>query len=530
MMGDRASHWLAWTLWGISVGLSLTGLALLALTPGVPVPDVYGFRGAGALIAVPFSTMGALVASRRPRNSIGWLFSAAGLAIGFGVFGEQYATFSVAEVGSSLPLTEVIAWLQNPMWLPLVLFGLIYPLVLFPDGRPPTPRWRWLLWIAPVTVLGFAVVIAVEPGPLQSVPVRNPYAIDRDTIDLLIPVVGLPFVATAFLSVVAMARRFRRSTGDEHEQLKWFLSAGAITAFALFLNIAVGVAGDRDGTAWQVVAVFTLLSFGMIPIAAGIAVLRYRLYDIEVVISRTLTYSILAGFLTAVYVGVIVGIGALVGRWGGSSVVLPIAATALAAVGFQPVRQRARAFANRLVYGKRTSGYEALTALASGQTLEELSSKVARLATESTAVRRSVVWLSNGLELEPTASWPEDEPMPPPVQLLENESPTFPDGLHTFSLIHQSDLLGAITARTGPGERLSAEDNRLLSDLAAHAAIAFRGLLEAVVLPEGIVTFLMTDVEGSTRLGRRTPRRPRPRCASTTPSFAAACRSTAGSS
>ncbi len=162
----RLSSWLAWSLWGLTVALSVTGVVLLALTRDFRLPDVYGYRGLGVLIAVPFATMGALLASRRPVNPIGWLFAAAGLLGGFMVFGQEYATFSVARAGPSLPLTEPIAWLQNPMWVPLLLLGFIYPLVLFPDGRPPTPSWRWLLWLAPPAVLGFAVVLALEPGTL----------------------------------------------------------------------------------------------------------------------------------------------------------------------------------------------------------------------------------------------------------------------------------------------------------------------------------------------------------------------------
>lgn len=501
---SRPSRSFAWALWGASSGLSLVALALLVATLDVPIRDVYGYRGAAVLIAVPFSSMGVLLAVRRSRNPIGWLFLAAGLAIAFGVFGEQYTTYSVARSAGRLPLTEPIAWLQSSMWVFLIAFGLIYPFVLFPDGHPPTPRWRWLLRVAPALVLAFAILLSLEPGTLQSTPLENPYAIEEDLSQILVAVAAVPFLATAALSVVAMALQFRRSTGDEHEQLKWLLSAGAITALALVMNM--GTAGRTSSVVGQVVAVGTLAAIGTIPVAAGIAVLKYRLYDIDVVISRTLAYSIVAGFITLAYVGVIVGVGAVVGRFGGSNVILPVAATAIVAAGFHPVRQRARAFADRVIYGKRRTGYEALAGLASSRTLEELGSNVARLATESTGITRCIVWISSGVVLEPAAAWPEGAPMPAPMPLSEGAIVTLPEGVHTFSLIHQGDLLGAISMETARGESLSSDDNRLLSDLATHAAIALRGLLEAVVLPEGIVTFLMTDVVGSTRLWEDDPK------------------------
>jgi class 3 adenylate cyclase len=344
-------------------------------------------------------------------------------------------------------------------------------------------------------------VVAVEPGQLQSVAdgFVNPYAVGEETAETLVSIVSLPFLAVVALAVIAMARRFRHSTGDEHEQMKWLLFAGSLTALCLLMNIVAGLSGT-EGLAWKVVAILTQASIAGIPVAAAVAVLRYRLYDIEVIINRAVVFSLVAAFITVAYVGVIVGVGAVVGTWGGSNVVLPIAATALVAIAFQPVRRRAHELANRFVYGKRTTPYEALAALAEARSIEDLLPRVARLVTESSAARRSIVWLSTGAELRPMASWPEGDSMPPAAPLRDGTPDTSAPGDHLYSLIHQGELLGAITIRMIPGEVLPSADNRLLSDLAAHAAIALRGVLEAVELPAGLVTFLMTDVEGSTRL------------------------------
>jgi len=219
-------------------------------------------------------------------------------------------------------------------------------------------------------------------------------------------------------------------------------------------------------------------------------------------------YAVVLGVLTAGYLGAVVGIGALVSIWGPSpddlGFPLPIVATALVAIAFQPVRVQARGLANRLVYGKRRTPYEALAGV-SGAALDEVLPQIARLATESTAARRAVVWLSNGVELRPAAAHPDVGSLPETVGLEGGEVPPLLDGGDAFPLRHQGDTLGAISAHLAPGEALAADDRRLLSDLAAHAAAAVRGVLEAVLLPEGIVTFLMTDIEGSTRLWEEDP-------------------------
>lgn len=503
---DRSLHRLGWGLWGLTMTLCGAGFVLLLITLDVPVSVVYGSRGASGLVAVPFATMGAWLATRRPGNPIGWLFAAAGLCMGFGVFGEGYVTDSFARHGSSLPLTDPIAWVQNWMWVPLVALGLVYPFLLFPEGRLPSRRWRWLAWATPPVMLAFGLGIALDPGQLQSVAdgFVNPFAVRAETTEATLSILGPLFLVVVAMAVVAMARRFRSSTGDEHEQMKWLLFAGTLTTIALALNVVIGLAGT-EGIAYRVVAIVTQASIGGIAVAAAIAVLRYRLYDIEVVINRAVVFAIVGAFITAAYVGIVVGVGALAGSWGGSNVALPILATAFVGIAFQPVRQRAHALANRFVYGRRTTPYEALTRVAAGNSLDELLPQIARIATESTAARRSVVWLSTGLELRAAASWPEAGSRPGPVRLPQGAAPTLPDADHMFSLIHQGDLLGAITVRTGPGEKLPPPDNRLLSDLASHAAVALRGVLEAFPLPTGVVTFLMTDVEGSTRLWERDP-------------------------
>src|SRR5207237_6357436 len=200
--------------------------------------------------------------------------------------------------------------------------------------------------------------------------------------------------------------RFRRSRGEERQQLTWIAYAGALAA-AGFVVLAMIPNGPEP-----VLAFITLVPF--IAVAAGVAILRYRLYDIDVVINKTVVYGLLAGFITAVYVGIVVGLGALVGA--GSSkpnLGLSILATAVVAVAFQPVRGRVQRLANRLVYGKRATPYEVLSEfssrMASSYASEDLLPRMARILAEGTGARTAVVWLKVGGELRPEAAWPLDD-------------------------------------------------------------------------------------------------------------------------
>jgi signal transduction histidine kinase len=463
----------------LTIAACVMGFALFIVTRDVPVAEVYGARGASVVIAIPFATMGALLASRRPRNPIGWLFVAAGLLTALVVFAEQYATYSFARSGSSLPLTQPIAWLQNWAWVPLTACGLVYPFLLFPEGRLPSRSWRWVAWPAPLVLLAFGLTIAFAPGQLQSLPEGfvNPYGVGQASVETALSILGLPFTAIILLAIIAMAMRFRRSAGEEHEQMKWLLFAGSLTAFFLLVNLVLGIAGIAEGLLWTINALLTQASIGAIPIAAGVAVLKYRLYEIDVVINRALVFGALALFITGVFIGIVAGIGAVLGRGEDPNLALSILGTAVVAVAFQPVRDRAHRLANRLVYGRRATPERVLSELGEGiggsHSIEDAVPKLARLVTEATRAQGSSVWLAIGSEIRRVSSWPVGER--PASVALEGDAPlTLPDADRVYPVRHRGELLGALAVSLRAGETFPSAEERLLRDIASHAGLVLR--------------------------------------------------------
>jgi signal transduction histidine kinase len=222
------------------------------------------------------------------------------------------------------------------------------------------------------------------------------------------------------------------------------------------------------------------MSFGLIPIAAGIAVLRYRLYDIDVVINKTLVYGTLAAFITGVYIAIVVGVGALLGRGGRPSLGLSIVATVVVALAFQPVRERVQHLANRLVYGKRATPYEVLSTfserLSAAYATDELLPRMARTLAEGVGGSRADVWLRVDGVLFHEATWPADGPLSGPIPAPGSDVPAIPDATHVAAVRHQGELLGALAVTKPPAEPLTPVESALLDDLAAQAGLVLRNV------------------------------------------------------
>ena len=409
-----------------------------------------------AILAAPitgsFATVGALIAARRPENRIGWIFCFVGAMWAIGTFGDAYAehaSFPGAEYGTQPSGGWVFAVGPAATFLPL----------LFPNGRLLSARWRPVAWLAGVSIAAVAVVVSLYDaghGPEWAA---------------FVSVAALLLSAVA--SVAAVVIRFRRSHGLERQQLKWFTSAVA-------LWIALWFAALPEWQFAGLVRVGFVTSLALIPVAAGVAILRYRLYDIDLVINKAIVFGALAAFITAVYVAIVVGVSALVGGAGDPNIALSIVATAVVAVAFQPARERAQQLANRLVYGERATPYEVLaqfSAQASAvEASEDVLPRVARLVAEGTGGVRGDVWVRSGSELRLAASWPEAPDGLHRVALVDGRLPRFADVDAAAPVRHQDELLGALTVVKPPGEALTPSELQLLRDLAAQGGLVLRNV------------------------------------------------------
>ena len=369
-MSRRAASWLAWSLWGLSLTLTMLALLLLALSLSHPHTHTYDDWLISTLNAVFFSSVGAIVASRRPENPVGWLLCLWALSESISHFSGQYAIYALLARPASLPAGEAMAWVFS--WLVVIVIGFsVLSILLFPTGRLPSRRWRWVAWLTVAFVLVGAVSGAFSSGPVDGLgPIRNPLGIEgfSDVSDsILLTMVATVLVVAAASSVFV---RLRRAKGIERQQIKWFAYATAAGVMGLVLAeiipdvIEVPLWFERIGN-----AIFLLL-IPAIPISMGIAILRYRLYEIDTLINRTLVYGALTVLLAVVYFGGVTAtqgiFRALTGQEQQPQLAIVVSTLVIAAL-FNPLRRRIQSFIDRRFYRRR---YDA------AKTLEAFSAKL----------------------------------------------------------------------------------------------------------------------------------------------------------
>jgi signal transduction histidine kinase len=451
-------------------------------------PSLSAFDLPSAVIPISFGILGALVASREPRNITGWLFLF--IAVGGGLQGTAvgYARFAlVAHPGAPGGI-----W---ALWAGSWLIDLVFPagalallLLVFPDGRLPSRRWKPLAVFAVILTVVIAIPAgALAPGPLQastdlvapSNPLGLPVTGAARTVLLLLGFLWFAGFAVFIAAAAAPLVRMRRSRGHERQQLKWIAYAVIVTAL-VYVPFIIPTFFFPVFPSWTSDLVISL-GFGVaVPVAAGIAILKHRLFDIDLVINRTLVYGALALFITAVYIGIAVGVGALVGGGGKSNLGLSILATAIVAVGFQPVRQRLQKVANRLVYGMRATPYEVLSRfserVAESFAVDDVLPRMARVLAEGTGAQRADVWLHTGTVLRAAASWPPGGAVIEPVALMTGTLPPLPNTDRVVEVRQQNELLGALGVTKRGHETLTPIEEKLLADLAHQAGLVLRNV------------------------------------------------------
>jgi signal transduction histidine kinase len=408
-----------------------------------------------------FPVVGLLIALRRPGNRLAWVLLATGIA-GFLPF-EEYGAHALA-VG--LPLGDWSLGFASWTWVPVIgLAGIFVPL-LFADGHLPSRRWRWVARVAAAGMILTSLAILLAPGTLadSGYPnVRNPFGIEAlaTVIDL-----GFVFLVTIPLGIIAAAVslvvRYRRSDPTARLQIRWFRLAAIVVAIAYGIAMAVSFL-EAPWVGWiQNVAIAL---FALLPISIGVAVLRYRLYDIDVVVRKTVVVGAIAAFLTIVYVAMVGGVGALVE--GHATTVLSFVAAAVVAALFQPVLARARRLADRVVYGRRATPYEVLAQL--GQNLggtyaaDDVVPRIAQVLGEGVGARRVRVLVSVGTAMRELAVWPDD---------AEHEKPDD----HVVDVRDRGEVLGALAVTMPANDPIDPVREKLIDDLAAQAGLALRNV------------------------------------------------------
>ncbi len=480
-MKALTARWVAGCVAAVSVAL-IIGAVVLAYLDRHRVPadltgwDFSGVLGQVAYLAVP--VVGLVLASQRPGNRIGWLFLAAGLALGLNSFSAEYGLRALVVAPGSLPAGRAAVWLANWIWVvPFAMFALV--LLLFPAGRPRSRRWRAATWF-----IGGAFTLAAADQLVDAVRLwRDPFRTFLQSYNPPdVTAAYILMVAALVVSAAAVVVRFARSSGEERLQLKWFMAA------ALFL-VATLIPWFLTNLLFA--GLLTNVAFLCLWVAIAIAILKYRLYGIDFVISKAVLYGSLAVFITAVYAALVVGVGALAGNT--RSPLLAALAAAVVAVAFQPVRRRAERLANRVVYGRRATPYQVLSEFAHriGGTYasEDVLPQMARIVAAGTGAEQVVVWLRVDNELRPEAS-SDGRPHAAPLAvdgltadaLAAGGQPmlTLPDADVSVPVVHQGELLGAISITMPRDEPLRPAGEQLVTDVASQAGLVLSnaGLIE----------------------------------------------------
>jgi signal transduction histidine kinase len=491
-MNRRTAAWLAWSLWAVCVALIGLALSLDFLTDDAPLPPPPGARlGPGfavlaGVLSLAFPTVGALIASRLPTNPIGWIFCGMGLLYAAQRFTTAYADYTLVE-NLALPGGEYVAWFSTLVGFANPTLG-VFLMLLFPDGRLPSRRWRIVVWAALLGASLAALADAFTPGELRThYYVDNPFGVvgviggGFTTYDLFPAsrLLGHTLLATGGLAALfSLILRLRRARGDERQQLKWFLYAavpaavglspvllfsyycsctGSVTIFLFTLTDEVA----REVLKYSLyVTVFGLL---VLPVFTYIAILRHRLYDIDLVINRTLVYGALTTSVVGIYVFIVGYLGALFQT---DDLFVSLLATGLIAVLFAPLRDRLQRGVNRLMYGERDDPYAVVSRL--GERLEATLAPEAVLLTIVGTIREAlklpyaaIALPRDGNGFEVVATSGEGPPADPLV----------------LPLSYGGESVGELLlAPRAPGESFSAADRRLLDGLARHAGVAVHGV------------------------------------------------------
>src|SRR5215208_6140430 len=396
-MSTRTAAWLAWSLAALSVMMFVAAIALHVLARSVDSPGEWSTLGAvGRVLSflpfLAFPLVGALVASRRPRNWVGWILLADGLLWTFGAVLDSYRVYGLARPGS-VPFSGAVHALGQWLWVPAVGLFAVYLILLFPDGRLPSRRWRPLAWFSG------AVMVLLSAG------IGKPFGLEQypwvsDALPVVLALLPLCILASA----VSLVLRYRRASTEVREQIKWVAFAALFVGVQFVIDIGASLllvpmtASGREPAWLALLDQVGFIMFAGVPIAVGIAVLRYRLYDIDVIINRALVYGPLTATLVALYFGGIVVLQRLfVALTGQQSTLAVVASTLAIAALFNPLRRRIQGIVDRRFYRRKYDASKTLeafsTRLRDETNLEALSGDLKAVVGETMQPAHVSLWL-----------------------------------------------------------------------------------------------------------------------------------------
>ncbi len=455
----------------IGGALAVMGSAILIVDghAGSWWSDAFAFF---ALFSVFFGVFGWLVAPQQPRNGVVWTMVASAFFFGLFIVGVAGAVLVVDDPDGFLAASQSIiasdiptsaAWIlmfTQPGFL-LALFPLLtFGLLLFPDGTLPSPRWRWVGVLAGVSIIVGTVGWAWGYHPGNTEPAEESLLLSA----------GFVLVGPAvIMSLVALIGRFRRSTGATRQQFKWVVWGTSIFVPANVIAFALG--GETESTD-NLLALLVVVAGTIFLASYGIAVGKYRLFDIDIVINKTVMVTALGVVIAALYVGVVVGLGSLLGS--GAEVGVQVAATVVVALAFGPVRRRAQRWANRVVYGERATPYEVLARFshrAADTADDELLARIPRLIVDGTGAVEAALWVRSDDGFRPAATWPEgaDRSEMPPADSFDD-----PNADYSLPVFHDGELLGGLSLVNARGEAMPPAEETLVANLASGIGMALR--------------------------------------------------------
>ncbi len=485
------------TFGGASAGLSALSMATLFIRGNwdflVEVSGlVFGFVGLG------FGVLTMVMIRSQPKNGAVWAIAWAGVSATMYVVGATAALIIADEAfpGLTYDVFRELSPAQLPRLAAFAIFfrfWTVYPaiwisltlgLLLFPDGYPPSPRWKWVGWWSASSIAVGAAAAAISGNPWSSVLIKSAEGTVPGVLGSLMTAGFLLAALSSVVSIVSLVVRYRRSSGTTRSQIRWIVLGGAFLVIFIFFLPNF----ETEGPSTSGSELVGIAAMAVLMASYGIAITKYRLYDIDVVVSRTVTYGVLAAFITGVYSLIVVGIGSLIGSGNEPNLALSIAAVAIVAVAFEPLRNRVQHAANRLVFGKRASPYEVLaratSRLADSGSPEETLEQITRLVVEGTGASLAILWVKVGDHLQAHSATPEEGLAGlGPFPIVNGQMPDIP-GEEVVAVRHRDELLGALTITKPRGQSVTGADEKVLSDVAAGSGLLLRNIGLNVELAE----------------------------------------------